>query len=100
MLILDWQRKLVVMGILLESQAKGVSAERTPAGGAPIWASEGGATANEYRLIAALIALACIITFKSLRLNLAEIFNANSNALRWIYKASGDQQPLSLPLAS
>jgi pilus assembly protein Flp/PilA len=40
-----------------------------------------GATAIEYGLIAALIALACIIAFTSLGLNLANIFNTISNAL-------------------
>lgn len=34
-----------------------------------------GATAIEYALIAALIALACIIAFNSLGLNLADLFN-------------------------
>lgn len=43
--------------------------------------SEEGATAIEYGLNAALIALACIIAFTSLRLNLANIFNTISNAL-------------------
>lgn len=40
-----------------------------------------GATAIEYGLIAALIALACIIAFTSLGLNLANIFITISNAL-------------------
>lgn len=44
--------------------------------------NENGATAIEYGLIAALIALACIIAFTSLGLNLANIFNTISNALR------------------
>jgi pilus assembly protein Flp/PilA len=44
--------------------------------------SEEGATAIEYGLIAALIALACIIAFVSLGLNLANIFNTISNALK------------------
>ncbi len=43
---------------------------------------EQGATAIEYGLIAALIALACIIAFTSLGLNLANIFDTISNALR------------------
>lgn len=41
-----------------------------------------GATAIEYGLIAALIALACIIAFTSLGLNLADIFTTISNAMR------------------
>jgi pilus assembly protein Flp/PilA len=44
--------------------------------------NEEGATAIEYGLIAALIALACIIAFTSLGLNLANIFNTISEALR------------------
>jgi pilus assembly protein Flp/PilA len=44
--------------------------------------NEEGATAIEYGLIAALIALACIIAFVSLGLNLANIFNTISNALK------------------
>ncbi|MFN0045843.1 MAG: Flp family type IVb pilin [Sphingorhabdus sp.] len=44
--------------------------------------NEDGATAIEYGLIAALIALAAIIAFTSLGLNLAGIFNRISNALR------------------
>lgn len=42
---------------------------------------EQGATAIEYGLIAALIALACIIAFTSLGLNLANIFDTISRAL-------------------
>lgn len=34
-----------------------------------------GATAIEYGLIAALIAMACMIAFQSLGLNLADVFN-------------------------
>lgn len=68
--------------ILRESQAKEASAEHKPAGGEYIWRSEEGATAIEYGLIAALIALACIIAFTSLGLNLAGIFNTISDALR------------------
>ena len=44
--------------------------------------NEEGATAIEYGLIAALIALACIIAFVSLGLNLANIFDTISAALR------------------
>lgn len=44
--------------------------------------NEEGATAIEYGLIAALIALACIIAFTSLGLNLANIFDTISDALR------------------
>ena len=65
-----------------KSQVEDVSAEHKPAGGEPIWANEEGATAIEYGLIAALIALACIIAFTSLGLNLAGIFNTISDALR------------------
>lgn len=65
-----------------KSQTKDVSAEHKPAGGEPLRASEEGATAIEYGLIAALIALACIIAFTSLGLNLAGIFNTISDALR------------------
>jgi len=39
------------------------------------------ATAIEYGLIAALIALACIIAFQMLGLNLADVFNTVANAL-------------------
>ncbi len=42
---------------------------------------ERAATAIEYGLIAALIALACIIAFQTLGLNLATIFNTINNAL-------------------
>jgi len=68
--------------ILPHGQDCEVSAERRAAGGVPLWANEDGATAIEYGLIAALIALACIIAFTSLGLNLAGIFNTISNALR------------------
>jgi pilus assembly protein Flp/PilA len=40
-----------------------------------------GATAIEYGLIAALIALACIIAFQTLGLNLETIFTTISDAL-------------------
>ena len=40
------------------------------------------ATAIEYGLIAALIAVACIIAFESLGLNLATIFTTISETLR------------------
>lgn len=82
MLILDWQRKPVVPRILRERQAMDVAAEPKAAGGEPFWRNEEGATAIEYGLIAALIALACIIAFTSLGLNLAGIFNTISDALR------------------
>lgn len=42
---------------------------------------ERAATAIEYGLIAALIALACIIAFQTLGLNLATIFNTINDAL-------------------
>ncbi len=42
---------------------------------------EQAATAIEYGLIAALIALACIIAFQTLGLNLETIFNTINNAL-------------------
>ena len=41
-----------------------------------------GATAIEYGLIAALISIAMIMAFQSLGLNLADIFNTVSSALR------------------
>lgn len=40
-----------------------------------------GATAIEYGLIAALIAVACIIAFLSIGLNLSDIFNTASNGM-------------------
>ena len=43
---------------------------------------EAGATAIEYGLIAALIALAAIIAFQALGLNLADVFDTISTALR------------------
>jgi pilus assembly protein Flp/PilA len=43
--------------------------------------AEGGATAIEYGLIAALISLACIIAFQSLGLNLADVFNSVREAM-------------------
>ena len=42
---------------------------------------ERGATAIEYGLIAALIAIACIIAFQSLGLNLAQIFTTVTSAM-------------------
>jgi len=65
-----------------KSQVEDVSAEHKPAGGEYFWENEEGATAIEYGLIAALIALACIIAFTSLGLNLAGIFNTISDALK------------------
>lgn len=65
-----------------KSQDTEASAEHKPAGGGHFWRNEEGATAIEYGLIAALIALACIIAFTSLGLNLAGIFNTISDALR------------------
>ncbi len=44
-------------------------------------ADEGGATAIEYGLIAALIAIASIIAFQTLGLNLVDIFTTLANAL-------------------
>ena len=44
-------------------------------------ASRKGATAIEYGLIAALIALACIIAFTNLGLNLADVFNTVANGI-------------------
>ena len=46
-----------------------------------LFADQNGATAIEYGLIAALIALACIIAFQSLGLNLVDIFTTITNAL-------------------
>ncbi|QYU69436.1 Flp family type IVb pilin [Leptolyngbya sp. 15MV] len=43
--------------------------------------NEDGATAIEYGLIAALIAIARIIAFQTLGLNLADIFNTAANAM-------------------
>lgn len=40
-----------------------------------------GATAIEYGLIAALIAVAAIIAFRSLGLNLADLFNMIANTI-------------------
>ena len=42
---------------------------------------ETAATAIEYGLIAALIAVACIMAFQALGLNLANIFNTATNAM-------------------
>lgn len=42
---------------------------------------EEGATAIEYGLVAALIAIACIIAFQTLGLNLANIFTTIAEAL-------------------
>ncbi|QIK78835.1 Flp family type IVb pilin [Sphingomonas piscis] len=44
-------------------------------------ADEHGATAIEYGLIVALIALACIVAFQSLGLNLADVFLTIGNAM-------------------
>lgn len=44
-------------------------------------ADEQGATAIEYGLIAALIALAAIIAFQTLGLNLADIFTRAADAM-------------------
>ena len=41
-----------------------------------------GATAIEYGLIAALIAVACLVAFQMLGLNLANIFNTAAAAMR------------------
>jgi pilus assembly protein Flp/PilA len=46
-----------------------------------MWTDEQGATAIEYGLIAALIAIACIIAFQMLGLNLAGIFTTIATAL-------------------
>ena len=46
--------------------------------------NESGATAIEYGLIAALIAVACIIAFTSIGLNLSDIFMTASNAMSGI----------------
>ena len=43
--------------------------------------NEEGATAIEYGLIAALIAIACIMAFQMLGLNLANIFTTATNAM-------------------
>lgn len=43
---------------------------------------ERGATAIEYGLIAALISLAAILAFTALGLNLADVFNSVTNAMR------------------
>jgi len=43
---------------------------------------EGGATAIEYGLIAALISMACVIAFQSLGLNLVDVFETITAALR------------------
>jgi len=42
---------------------------------------EDGATAIEYGLIAALISLASIVAFKSLGINLADVFNTITRAM-------------------
>ena len=46
-----------------------------------LWHDEDGATAIEYGLIAALIALACTMAFLSLGLNLTDIFTTIANTL-------------------
>ncbi|MFN3945232.1 MAG: Flp family type IVb pilin [Allosphingosinicella sp.] len=43
---------------------------------------QAGATAIEYGLIAALIAIACIIAFQMLGLNLATVFETIERAMR------------------
>ena len=43
--------------------------------------NEEGATAIEYGLIAALIAIACIMAFQMLGLNLANMFTTATNAM-------------------
>lgn len=48
---------------------------------------QSGATAIEYGLIAALIAIACTIAFLSIGLNLSDIFMTASNAM------SGGERP-------
>jgi len=45
-------------------------------------ADDKGATAIEYGLIAALIAMACVIAFESLGLDLANVFNTITAAMR------------------
>ncbi|MBC2776763.1 Flp family type IVb pilin [Parasphingopyxis marina] len=49
---------------------------------AGLWRNEKGATAIEYGLIAALISLAAIIAFTTLGLNLGNIFNTITNAMK------------------
>lgn len=49
--------------------------------GTGLFSDRSGATAIEYGLIAALIALACIIAFRTLGLNLETIFNTINDAL-------------------
>ena len=46
-----------------------------------LFADKKGATAIEYGLIAALISLASIVAFKSLGLNLADVFNTITRAM-------------------
>lgn len=48
---------------------------------ARLFGDESGATAIEYGLIAALIAVACIMAFQTLGLNLANIFTTISTAM-------------------
>ena len=43
---------------------------------------ETAATAIEYGLIAALISIACIMAFQALGLNLAQVFQTATNAMR------------------
>lgn len=71
-----------MLRLLGESRAKDASVAQRSIGGERFWANEEGATAIVYGLIAALIALACIIAFTLLGLNLAGIFNTISNALK------------------
>jgi pilus assembly protein Flp/PilA len=47
-----------------------------------LFADQRGATAIEYGLIAALIAIACIMAFQMLGLNLANIFTTATDAMR------------------
>ena len=47
----------------------------------PLLQNDEGATAIEYGLIAALIALAAIIAFETLGLNLVDIFTTITNAM-------------------
>jgi pilus assembly protein Flp/PilA len=50
--------------------------------GGRFWRNEKGATAIEYGLIAALISIAAIIAFTTLGLNLGNIFNTITNAMK------------------
>ena len=46
-----------------------------------LFEDQAGATAIEYGLIAALIALACVIAFQTLGLDLVNIFTTATNAM-------------------